>query len=415
MNFLQLLIVTALIFHPAKGVFAQRAKANCVESLQKLQETGTSWIPANQPSNRHKGYPDVALRKPDLPLYLGQGIKKLTRHGIVLGPTKEFEAAFNPAAFVAKDPKDAKEKVFLVVRGEKQMPNSDWKRKSLPYLAVSEDGIHFDWVSQEPLFLPTELYNRVGGVEDPRYLDLRKQPYQDPKDGKLFDGAILYTAFDGNTARVAFTVFNHQDLSLFREKGPLFPDADVKKNPLILENPVWNKSPAAIQFEDPKTKKLRNILYVGEGNSHEGGIMALEADTPFNWKWPKNKKPVITSRAGFYDQNLVEPAFQPVIAKLPKKLSEKTGQKLGIYVTLHGDSPPRGYQLGYRIFSLEDPTGKPIYESDGSFFGPEEPWEIEGQVGKVVFASGSVEFKGKRFIYYGAADKYVGCASADTE
>jgi len=130
------------------------------------------------------------------------------------------------------------------------------------------------------------------------------------------------------------------------------------------------------------------------------------------WKWPSDQAPVIKTREGFYDQNLVEPAFAPVIAPLPKALQESTGQTNGIYVTLHGDSPPMGYQVGYRIFSLDDPTGAPIYTSDGPFLWPQEKYEIEGQVGKVVFASGSVEFKGKRFIYYGAADKFIGVASA---
>jgi predicted GH43/DUF377 family glycosyl hydrolase len=167
-----------------------------------------------------------------------------------------------------------------------------------------------------------------------------------------------------------------------------------------------------LQYKDPKTGKVRNILYVGEGNQHHGGIMALESETPMGWTWPADKKPVITARPGYYDQNLVESAFQPVIAPLPADLAKKTGQTQGIYVSLHGDAPPAGYQVGYRIFSLENPTGKPIFESAGPFLSPVEKYEIEGQVGKVVFASGSVEFKDERFIYYGAADKYIGVASA---
>jgi predicted GH43/DUF377 family glycosyl hydrolase len=255
----------------------------------------------------------------------------------------------------------------------------------------------------------------VGGIEDPRYVDLRRQPYVDPKDGKKFDGAIFYTGYDGKTARVCAALFNHDNLKEFRKTGPLFPDADVIKNSLsgpFAAAPAWNKSPAVIQYPDPKTGKIRNILYVGEGNAEHGGIMALEADSPLGWKWPTDKGPVIKTRQQEYDQNLVEPAFQPIIAPLPKALAKKTGEKEGIYFSLHGDSPPKGYQVGFRIFSLNNPTGEPIYASNGPYLSPQEPYEIEGQVGKVVFASGSVEFKGRRYIYYGAADRVIGAISA---
>jgi len=333
------------------------------------------------------------------------------RHGIVFEPNADFQAAFNPAAFVAVDPVDKKPTVYMVIRGEKEMNDAKWKRLSRPYLAKSKDGLKFEMVSPDPLFREGEWYDKVGGVEDARYADLRLQPYVDPKDGRSFDGALMYTAYDGKTARVAAAIFNHDNLTEFRKIGTLFPDADVLKNPLLGDS-AWNKSPAMLQVKDPNTGKVRNILYVGEGNAKHGGIMAMEADRPFGWKWPRSKKPVITTRKGKYDQNLVESAFQPVIAPLPPALAAKTGEAEGIYLALHGDSPPKGYQVGFRIFSLKNPTGKPLYASDGPFLSPQEKWEIEGQVGKVVFASASVEFNKRRFIYYGAADRVIGAISA---
>src|SRR5262249_7351177 len=152
------------------------------------------------------------------------------------------------------------------------------------------------------------------------YADMRQQPYVDPKDGKSFDGAIFYTAYDGKTARVAAAFFNHNNLKYFRKSGPIFPDADVIKNPLVPENPAWNKSPAFLQYRDRVTGDMHNVLYVGEGNASHGGVIALDAPKPFSWKWPSAGGPVIQSRPGFYDQNLVESAFQPVIAPLPNWL-----------------------------------------------------------------------------------------------
>jgi predicted GH43/DUF377 family glycosyl hydrolase len=365
-------------------------------------------VPPNQPESRHANYPVVHYPAPELPGFVSSAF---VRHGFLDGFGDEFYAVFNPTAWVAKGT-DGKEKVFLVVRGEKELKDATWNRKSLPYLAVSEDGIHFKPVSKNPLFEATEWYEKAGGVEDPRYFDMRLQPYVDPKDGKSFDGAILYTAFDGDIARVAIAYFNHDAPTVYRKGGLLFSPEEVKLNPLVPQKPEWNKSPSAMQFRDAKSGKIRNIIYVGEGNAHHGGIMAIEGQGPMQWKWPVHKKPAIQGRMGHYDEGLVEPAFAPVIAPLPADLAKKTGEKNGIYMTLHGDSPPRGYQVGYRIFSLNDPAGKPIYESNGPFLWPELPEEKHGQVGNVVFASGSVEFQGRRFIYYGAADKRIGVASA---
>ncbi|MGZ3669573.1 MAG: glycoside hydrolase family 130 protein [Bdellovibrionota bacterium] len=389
-----------------------------VQDATLSQSHKTPGVPNNQSANRWGNAPMVPDPGPaDLPGYiLGKesGGKGFVRHGIVFGPDEKFTATFNPTAWTAKDSVDGKEKVFMMIRGEEELPDAEWKRRSLPYLASSEDGIHFKLVQDAPVFTATEWYEKAGGVEDPRFFDMRLQPHVDPSDGKSFDGAILYTAFDGTTARVAIAYFNHDNPQIYRKGGLLFPPEDVRKNPIVEAKPEWNKSPAAIQYRDPKTGKIRNIIYVGEGSKdRHGGIMAMESDAPFGWKWPESAKPVIQTENGLYIQNLVEPAFQPLIANLSPELAAKTGQSRGIYVSLHGDSPPKGYQVGYQIFSLEDPTGPPIFRSTSPFLSPQEPYELEGQVDKVVFASGSVEFMGQRYIYYGAADKVIGAISAE--
>ncbi|MEO5668659.1 MAG: hypothetical protein ABIR96_11420, partial [Bdellovibrionota bacterium] len=366
------------------------------------------WVPGNSKAEvRHKGMPLAAEHPVDVPAFVSGPFVK---HGKILGPNGDIKALYNPTAFVGR--KNGKEKVFIVARAEKELPeDSPWARLSLPKLYESDDGLHFTLSQEKPLFEPSLPSDLLGGIEDPRIARFDLQPVI--HEGKSFDSAILFTAYDGKTARISTTLFNRNDLGgEFRKIGPLFDDADMIKNPLVPGNPAWNKSAAAIQYADPKTGKIRNILYAGEGAADHGGIMAMESDTPLGWKWPAHQKPSITTRPGEYDHGLVEAAFEPVIGPLPPELAKATGQTHGIYVTLHGDAPPKGYQVGYRIFSLENPTGKPIYASKGPFLSPTEPWEINGQVEKVVFASGSVEFKGRRFIYYGAADSYIGAASA---
>lgn len=387
----------------------ERDECAALVSAVAEQSDTAKWEPSNQPTKRFAGHPQVKRIPPELPHFLDGPFVK---HGIVMGPGENFEAAFNPLLF-AETGADGKKKLYMIFRGEKETNDPDFPRRSLPYLASSEDGRNFKMEREGPLWQPTQWFDEAGGVEDPRYMDLRLMPYVDSRDGKVFDGAIAYTGFDKHTARVGAVFFNHNNLNEFRKKdGPIFNDRDLMRNPLNPHKPGWNKSPAAIQYRDPKTGKTRNILYVGEGNPQHGGIMALDADKPFDWKWPARKQPSIKVRSDHYDQILVESAFAPIIKPLPPELARKTGQKEGIYLFLHGDSNPMGYQVGYRIFSLADPTGEPIYASDGPLLSPELPWEIEGQVGKVVFASGAVEWNGELIVAYGAADKFVGLASA---
>jgi beta-1,2-mannobiose phosphorylase / 1,2-beta-oligomannan phosphorylase len=44
-------------------------------------------------------------------------------------------------------------------------------------------------------------------------------------------------------------------------------------------------------------------------------------------------------------------------------------------------------------------------------FTPEYEWELKGEVNNVVFPTGAVIFGGTLFIYYGAADTLIACAS----
>jgi predicted GH43/DUF377 family glycosyl hydrolase len=46
-----------------------------------------------------------------------------------------------------------------------------------------------------------------------------------------------------------------------------------------------------------------------------------------------------------------------------------------------------------------------------ALFSPEYEWELVGEVNNVVFPTGAVLFGNTLFIYYGAADTHIACAS----
>lgn len=370
--------------------------------------------PPNQAGVRHAPYSDAKVFPAEIPGFIDGKIRK---EGVILGPNEHYDAMFNPAAWVAHDPRDGKEKIFLAPRAEKEQPGKTWEKISEAPLLVSDDGRNFTRYSDDAWLKATEPYELAGGAEDARYADLRLQPFIDT-DGKRFDAAVMYTAFDGKTARISLMFFNHDNPTETRKKGLVFRDEDVLKNPVDPGNPAWNKSMAMRQVQDPETGAVRNFYFFGEGDHNHGGIMMMETGHPFSSRsdgafgltYPADA-PVLRTREGFFDQGKVEAAFQPEVTRLPEKIAKKTGEKYGLTLSYHGDTPPWGYSVGYATFSMKRP-GEVLYRSTGPYLKPTRALEKEGQVSKVVFASGKVQFKGEELIYYGSADLYISVASA---
>jgi predicted GH43/DUF377 family glycosyl hydrolase len=72
------------------------------------------------------------------------------------------------------------------------------------------------------------------------------------------------------------------------------------------------------------------------------------------------------------------------------------------------------YRLGFILLDLNDPT-KVLKRSEEPILEPEEEWEIFGVVPNVVFSDAMVEYQGKCFVYYGAADTCICVATIDVQ
>lgn len=68
------------------------------------------------------------------------------------------------------------------------------------------------------------------------------------------------------------------------------------------------------------------------------------------------------------------------------------------------------YSACASLFDLHDPQ-KEIARLPYPLFKPELSWELKGEVNNVCFPSGTALFGDTLYIYYGAADERVGCAS----
>ncbi len=379
----------------------------CADSLAAAAPRDNEWRPGNY-DNRYPGEPSIHDLVPEPLPFLDPKMGIVRDSRPLMGPEgddhsqyqlKGYKQVFNPAAFSQLDTVTGHEQIFLVVRAEINT-NGDVKRQSFPVLVEYREGQNP--IVQKGPMLPIDLaVERNGGMEDFRAVDLSTHPAS--HNGVEYRKMLTYVAYDGTTPRVCGVLFNQaSDFNprdpKYVKLGPMFTDEDAMGS--HRPGSAWNKSAVILQYYD-SPKKLRQVAWWNEGNHLHGGVWATEfKGNPGEWpiKQPivAGQEPVIKVRKGEYDQDLVEPS-QALVAPLPPSLAATTGKKNGIYVLVHGDSPNLGYRVGYRIFDLDNPTGKPIYESKSTFLRVETPEEdSDGQVRRVVFLTGFVVTKSGR-------------------
>jgi beta-1,2-mannobiose phosphorylase / 1,2-beta-oligomannan phosphorylase len=83
---------------------------------------------------------------------------------------------------------------------------------------------------------------------------------------------------------------------------------------------------------------------------------------------------------------------------------------LVIYHAVHDALQGYVYTAGVALLDLDAPE-KEIARLPYPLFKPEEEWELKGEVNNVCFPSGAVVFDDTLYIYYGAADERIACAS----
>jgi len=291
----------------------------------------------------------------------------------VISPRGEgFESAgtFNPAVI-----KENGEYIMLY-RAQDEHGSS-----SLGF-ATSHDGVHFDRRS-EPVMVATESYEKGGGVEDPRLV----------KIGNLY--YLTYTGYNN----VDGIGPKHQDAQLCLATSPDL--VHWKRLGVIMPayrgrwNVGWTKSGAILPG---KINGKYWMYYLGDA-AKQGSQMGIAFSTDLVHWTDALDRPVLSSRPGMFDSQVVEPGPPPVI----------TPQ--GILLFYNGADDNLVYRTGWVLFDKKDPA-RVLARSDEPLFTPVEEWEKVGQVPNVVFVEGLVREGNRWLFYYGGADKYVGVATA---
>jgi beta-1,2-mannosidase len=274
----------------------------------------------------------------------------------------EAAGTFNPAVVLRGD------EIVMLYRAQDKLGTS-----RIGY-AESIDGLHFAR-RDEPVFSPSEDYEKDGGVEDPRLVQFGDTYY------------LTYTGYNKKHAQLCLAT--SKDLIHWDRKGVIMPSD--KGN----WNVKWTKSGAIVP---EKIGGKYWMYFLGSNVDHKDQAGLAYSVDLLHWV-EATEAPVVPVRAGRFDSQVAEPGPAPIV----------TPQ--GIVLIYNGADDKLVYRTGIAIFDRNDPR-KLIWRSDSAIFLPEQSWEKIGQVPNVVFVEGMVEERDRYLFYYGGADTYVGVAEA---
>lgn len=269
-------------------------------------------------------------------------------------------------------------------------------------LAISKDGINFQRVSEQPVFGPSVDGPDKGGVEDARivkfgnefYVTYAYRPYPPgrywtfphdvialPKAGE--DAPAVYRKNIANSGlamtkdfitwqrfgRLTKTVLDDRDVILFPEK--------INGQYAMLHRPKQ---------------------WIGEkfGTNYPAIWITFSEDL---MSWEGKSHLLLAGYEGSWEEKIGG-------STPPLKTDD------GWLLIYHGvENRGKGYyRVGVALLDLKDPT-KVIRRCKNWIMEPEHDYEINGFYKGCVFPTGNVIVNNTLYVYYGAADKYVGLAT----
>ena len=254
--------------------------------------------------------------------------------------------------------------------------------------------------------------------------DYEMQGVEDPRITKIEDTYYLtYTAYDGVNARGALAT--SKDLIHFEKKGILVPNmlysefvylvetaGKVNVNYYLNHNFYYRK-------DDPDKKIIlwdKNVVFFPRRIN--GNLVFLHRIRPGIQIVSIKELTDLTDEfwkeyfLRFPENILMDPVYQHeanyIGAGCPP-IETKYGWVL-IYHGVENTDNGLVYSACAALLDLKDPS-KELSRLPYRLFTPEYDWELYGEVNNVCFPTGTCVFGDTLFIYYGAADSYIACAS----
>ncbi|UCC98935.1 MAG: hypothetical protein JSW66_03425 [Phycisphaerales bacterium] len=312
-------------------------------------------------------------------------------------PANKWEnlAVFNPAAWYDQE----KKQVLLLYRAAE----AHAEYKCCFGLAVSSDGYHFERVSGQPAFSPSVDGFDASTVQDPRMVKMGEDYY------------ITYAC------RVfPFGQFWMPDDQRYRAPvcPPHFPRVirtNATSTGLLLTRDFKTYIRAG-RLTDPTLDDRDVILFPEKIN---GRYVMMHR--PLEWVGEKYGTEFPAIWISMADDLL---GFKQSTLLATAKYDWECG-KIGIntppvktrhgWLTIyHAVGSDKYYRLGALLLELEDPT-RVLHRTPDWIMQPEEDYEIDGYYKGCIFPCGKVLIDGTLFVYYGAADKYIGVATCSLD
>lgn len=261
-----------------------------------------------------------------------------------------------------------------------------------------------------PILFPQFDYESHG-VEDPRIVKIDDTFY------------LTYTAYDGVNALGALATST--DLAHFEKKGLIVPlvtydefsrlaEAKGSINQKYLR---YNEHRHISEIQDRKVyvwdknviffpRRINGKLYFLHRIRPDIQIVAineLEDLTPTFWQeyfLQFDSHIALTSRYK-HETSYIGGGCPPIETELGWLL---------IYHSVHDTITGYVYSACAALMDLHNPQ-KEIARLPYALFKPEYEWELKGEVNNVCFPTGAVLMDDRLYIYYGAADEQIACAS----
>ncbi len=281
---------------------------------------------------------------------------------------------------------------------------SNGNRSVIGYARL-KDPLEVEYRSPVPVLEPLSGYESQG-VEDPRIVKIENTFF------------LTYTAYDGQHALGALAT--SKDLKTFERHGIIAPrignrefaaairkcgDAHVKYLRLDQCSPLmWDKN-----------VMLFPRLFGGKyGLLHRirPGIQIAMVDDP--------RKIGPEYWVDYFDEFtshiVLDPRYPHEMAYLGggcPPIETEDGWLL-IYHSVRDTLDGYVYSACAALLDLEDPT-REISRLPYPLFAPDRDYEMKGEVNNVCFPTGTIVRNGRLYIYYGAADDKIACASMEMQ
>ena len=250
------------------------------------------------------------------------------------------------------------------------------------------------------------------GVEDPRIVKI---------DGTYY---MTYTGYDGINARGALAT--SKDLVHFKKQGVIVPPMTYAEFVYLVESAgkvnenYYHNHKFYYQEADPEEKILlwdKNVVFFPR--RIEGNLVFLHRIRPgIQIVSVKSLKELTAEFWKDYflhmqDHIVLDPSFEPeadYIGSGCPPIETEHGWLLIYHGVQDTDKGLVYSACAAALLDINDPS-KTIARLPYALFSPEYKWELIGDVNNVVFPTGTALFGDTLFIYYGAADSHIACAS----